>query len=93
VTHRWKDLKESYKFASDLIPIGGLSKELWATKVPRVQIRTVSRLLLESPRKKVPFRCRSGGVTQRILYGGRWWLPPSPGCGESCESKVARGSS
>jgi len=20
---------------------------------------------------------------QRILYGGRWWLPPSPGCGES----------
>jgi hypothetical protein len=21
---------------------------------------------------------------QSILYGGRWWLPPSPGCGESC---------
>jgi len=20
---------------------------------------------------------------QRILYGGRWWLPPSPGCGVS----------
>jgi hypothetical protein len=28
VTHRWKALKESYKFALDLIPIGGLSKEL-----------------------------------------------------------------
>ncbi len=27
------------------------------------------------------------GVTQRILYGGRWWLPPSPGHGESCVSK------
>jgi len=24
---------------------------------------------------------------QRILYGGRWWLPPSPGRGESCGSK------
>jgi len=27
-THRWKALKESYNFALDLIPIGGLSKEL-----------------------------------------------------------------
>jgi hypothetical protein len=27
-THRWKALKEIYKFTSDLIPIGGLSKEL-----------------------------------------------------------------
>jgi len=44
-------------------------------------------------REKVPFGCGSRGVTQRILYGGRWWLPPSPGCGESSESKVARGLS
>jgi len=27
-TQCWKTLKESYKFASDLIPIGGLSKKL-----------------------------------------------------------------
>jgi hypothetical protein len=27
-THRWKVVNESYKFALDLIPIGGLSKEL-----------------------------------------------------------------
>ncbi len=27
-THRWKALKESYKFASDLIPIGGQSEKL-----------------------------------------------------------------
>ncbi len=27
-THHWKSLKESYKFALDLIPIEGLSKEL-----------------------------------------------------------------
>jgi hypothetical protein len=24
---------------------------------------------------------------QSILYGGRWWLPPNPGRGESSESK------
>jgi len=40
--------------------------------------------------EKVPFGCGSHGVTQRI-YGGRWWLPPSPGRGESNESKVTRG--
>jgi len=43
--------------------------------------------------EKVPFRCGSRGVTHRILYGGRWWLPPNPGRGESSESKVARGLS
>jgi hypothetical protein len=28
VTHCWKAFEESYKFSSDLIPIGGLSKKL-----------------------------------------------------------------
>ncbi len=42
---------------------------------------------------KKPFGCRCHGVTQRILYGGRWWLPPSLGRGESCESRVVRGLS
>jgi hypothetical protein len=51
-THHFKALKESYKFALDLISIGGLSKELWSLKVPRVQTGTVSRLLLESPETK-----------------------------------------
>jgi hypothetical protein len=35
----------------------------------------------------VPFRCGFRGELQRILYGGRWWLPPSPGHGESSVSK------
>ncbi len=51
-TWRWKALKESYKIASDLIPIRGLSKKLWMPKVPGVQTRTISGLLLESPGKK-----------------------------------------
>jgi hypothetical protein len=44
-------------------------------------------------REKVPFECSFPGQMQRILYGGRWWLPLSPGRGESSESKVARGLS
>jgi hypothetical protein len=43
--------------------------------------------------EKEPFGCRCGGELQRILYGGRWWLPPSPGRGESSESKLDRGLS
>jgi hypothetical protein len=48
---------------------------------------------LRESRDKEPFGCGRGGATQRILYGGRWWLPPSPDRGESSESKVARGLS
>jgi hypothetical protein len=44
-------------------------------------------------RDKKPFECECHGRMQRILYGGRWWLPPSPNCGESSESKVAHGLS
>jgi len=39
-------------------------------------------------RDKKSFGCRCHGQTQRILYGGRWWLPPSPGHGESSESML-----
>jgi hypothetical protein len=42
-------------------------------------------------REKVPFGCSLRRELQRILYGGRWWLPPSLGRDESSESKVARG--
>jgi len=37
--------------------------------------------------EKEPFGCSLDGELQRILYGGRWWLPPSSGRGESCVSK------
>jgi hypothetical protein len=46
----------------------------------------------ESPlwesRENKPFGCGCGGVTQRILYGGRWWPPSSLGRGESSESRL-----
>jgi hypothetical protein len=51
------------------------------------------RTPLWESREKVPFGCRCGEVMQRILYGGRWWLPSRSSCSESSESKVAHGLS
>jgi hypothetical protein len=85
-THRWKALEESYNFASDLIPIRGWSWELWAPKVPGSPNRDNFGTPPWESWDKKPFGCRSRGRTQKILYGGRWWLPPSPGRGESSES-------
>jgi len=64
--HRWKDLEESYKFSLDLIPIRGMSWELWAPKVPRVQTGTVSRLLLGSHGNKS--HLDAGAAEQRREY-------------------------
>ncbi len=88
-THRWKALKESYKFASNLIPIGGLNKELRIRKNPGSLNRNSFGTPPWESWDKKPFECRCHGKTHRILYGRRWWLPLSPGRGESCESKVA----
>jgi hypothetical protein len=64
----------------------------------RFEMGVMSSQSLESPnqdnfgtppwesRDKKPFGCRSHGQTQRILYGGRWWLPPNSGRVESSES-------
>jgi hypothetical protein len=41
----------------------------------------------------MPFGCGLHGEAKSILKWGRWWLPPSPGRGEFCESEVAHGSS
>jgi hypothetical protein len=46
----------------------------------------------ESQDKK-PFGCGCRGEAQSILYGGRWWLSPGSGRGESSESRVAHGLS
>jgi hypothetical protein len=38
-------------------------------------------------REKEQFGCSLGEELQSILYGRRWWLPPSSGRGESCVLK------
>ncbi len=64
--HLWKALKESYKFALDLVPIGGLNKKLWPCKVPRVQTGIVLGLLFRSPKTKS--HSHVGVVERRIKY-------------------------
>ncbi len=81
-TWRWKALEESYNFDSDLVLIKLGSREIWAPKVPGLQseqFRDNFRTPTWESWENVPFGCSSHGELQRILYGGRWWLPPSPG--------------
>jgi hypothetical protein len=89
---RWKDLNEGYKFGSDLVAIKPGSRELWAPKVPGLhpgQFRDNFGTPTWESQEKEPFGCSLGGASQRILYGGRWWLPPSPGRGVSCGPKCS----
>jgi hypothetical protein len=79
---RWKDLDEGYKFGSDLVTIRPVSRELWPPKVPDSTRDSFGTPTWES-QEKDPFGCSLGGVAQKILYGGRWWLPPSPSRGVS----------
>jgi len=65
-TQHWKTFENSYKFALDLILIRGLSRELWAPKVPGVQTMTISGLLLGSPKNKS--HLDAGAVEQRREY-------------------------
>jgi hypothetical protein len=68
-TWRWKALEESYKIASDLIPIKGLSKKLWMPKVPGVQPRTVSGLLLGNLGKKCHSDVAPAGSCREYYMG------------------------
>jgi hypothetical protein len=86
-TWRWKDFDENYNFGLGLVLIWVWGEEIWPSKVPGLQPGTVSGLQLGSLGKKRSFGCSLGGELQRILYRGRWWLPPSPGRGESSSPK------
>jgi len=85
-TRRWKALDESYNFALDRITIEGLLAKLWGSKVSGVPFGAISGLPFESPEKNRHLDV--GSVeSHRVYYkGGRWWLPPGPGRGESCLS-------
>jgi len=68
-TRRWKALDESYNSGSDLVPIRVRGEELWASKVPGLQLGTISRLQLGSPEKKSHLDVASA-VRRREYYMG-----------------------
>jgi len=51
-TRHWKALDKSYNFSSGLVSIRVWGEELWPSKVPRLQLGTVSGLQLGSLGKK-----------------------------------------
>jgi hypothetical protein len=64
-----------------------LEREVMVAQSPESPNRDSFSTPLWESRENVPFGCSLRGRTQRILYGGRWWLPPSPRRGESSVSK------
>jgi hypothetical protein len=50
---------------------------------------TVSGLHFRSPGDKEPLGRARDGAMQKILYGGRWWLPPRARAVVSPRSPVA----
>jgi hypothetical protein len=81
-TYCWEVLNRNYNFDSNNISIRSLFAKLWGSKIAGVPIDAILGLPLGSLGREKPFGCRLCGQPQSILWGGRWWLPPSPGCGE-----------
>jgi len=80
-TRRWKALDKSCIFGWDLVPIRVRGEELWASKVPGLQLGTISKLQLGSPGKKSHSDVASA-VTDNTIWGkvvaslesGPWWV-------------------
>jgi hypothetical protein len=89
-TWRWEALEESYKIGLNQNWFG---REVMMAQSPGSPNQDSFGTPLWKSWDKEPFGRGRSGATQRILYGGRWWFPPSPGRGESSESKVTHGLS
>ncbi len=86
-------MDKGYNFSSYLISIEGLYTKLWISEAVEVLISGISGLQLGSPETKRHLGVGPEAEYKEYYKGGRWWFPPSPGRGESCEFLFARGSS
>jgi hypothetical protein len=89
---RWKALNESYNFGLELVSIRARGEELWPSKVPRLQPRTVSGLQLGSPEKKSHLDVASA-ESCRVYYMGEGGGFPRVRAMVSLVCKSARGLS
>jgi hypothetical protein len=85
LTHHWKSLDQSYTLLQT-----SSQSEVWAGSYELPKSRESKpgqfRNSFLGVLGQKPFGCSLCGQTQRILYGGRWWLPLSLGRSESSES-------
>jgi hypothetical protein len=74
-THRWKALDESYNFFFRPCPdLRSKQRVIVPQSCESPNLGSFGTLPWESLDKK-PFKCGCRVEAQRILYGGRWWLP------------------
>jgi len=86
-TYHSKALDEGYNFVSDLILIERSVHKVMGPKFAGVPTLAILGLPLGSPGTKSHLDV---GLMDRhiIYYKGEGWLPPSPGCGESCDFEL-----
>jgi hypothetical protein len=68
-------------------PDPSLGRGAVAVQSPGTPTRDSFGTPFRESQQNVPFECSLCSETHKILYGGSWWLPLSPGHGESCVSK------
>ncbi len=71
-------------------PDPSLGREVMNAQSPGSPNQDSFKTPLWESREKEPFGCSLRAELQRILQGGRWWLPPSQGDGESSESSESK---
>jgi len=84
-TYHWKTLDKGYNFYLNFTSIKKIHKKLWAFKTLGLPISGISELPSWSPETK--WHLDVGPMAKHRYYykGGRWWLPPNPGCDKSYE--------
>ncbi len=88
VTHHWKALKESYKFALNLVLIGGWIEKVWMPKVSRVQTGTISGLQFGSFETRAVRMWVRRSNAENTIWGKvvaspepeTWWVKWVQGC-------------
>jgi hypothetical protein len=87
-----KALDKGYNFALNLMAIKGLHAKLWGPKVAGALVVGISGLPLGSPRKKCHLDVAPVERHREYYKGEGGGFPPSPSCGEYCESEFPMAS-
>jgi hypothetical protein len=90
-TYCWKDLNESYNFASISPQLEVFTQSYEPPKSQKSKFREFQDFNLEVLRQNDIWVLGLWSGTNNTIRG-RWWLPSSIGHGESCESMFAHGS-